>query len=83
MSKVLKKKIYQYTAFFEPDKESDGYTVTVPSLPGCISEGDSFEQATRNIQEAVILYLNTMKQMNKNIIKEEVGMVIAPVQVKV
>jgi len=40
-------------------EESDegGFTVYVPSLPGCISEGDSEEQALANIREAIELYL--------------------------
>ncbi len=37
--------------------EEEGYTVTVPSLPGCISEGDTKEEALQNIQEAIELYL--------------------------
>jgi predicted RNase H-like HicB family nuclease len=37
--------------------EDGGYTVTVPALPGCISEGDSREEALANIAEAVQLYL--------------------------
>jgi len=42
----LKKKIYQFTAIFEKN-EDGGYTVTVPSLPGCISEGDTFDEALK------------------------------------
>jgi predicted RNase H-like HicB family nuclease len=40
-------------------EESDegGFTVYVPSLPGCISEGDSEEEALNNIREAIALYL--------------------------
>ena len=41
---------------FEPSDEG-GYTVYVPSLPGCISEGDSLETARENIREAIELYL--------------------------
>ena len=37
--------------------EEGGYTVFVPSLPGCISEGDTREQAIANIKEAIELYL--------------------------
>jgi len=37
--------------------EEGGYTVYVPSLPGCISEGDSEEEALTNIKEAIELYL--------------------------
>jgi len=40
----------------EPSEEG-GYTVTVPSLPGCISEGDTKEDALKNIREAIELYL--------------------------
>lgn len=37
--------------------EAGGYTVSVPSLPGCISEGESIEDALSNIREAIALYL--------------------------
>lgn len=40
----------------EPSEEG-GYTVYVPSLPGCISEGETLEEALENIQEAIELYL--------------------------
>ncbi|MCG2768459.1 MAG: type II toxin-antitoxin system HicB family antitoxin [Chloroflexota bacterium] len=44
----------------EPSDEG-GYTVYVPSLPGCISEGDSVEEALANIQEAIELYLEPVE----------------------
>jgi predicted RNase H-like HicB family nuclease len=40
----------------EPSDEG-GYTVFVPSLPGCISEGEDVDEALANIQEAIELYL--------------------------
>ncbi|HUF09027.1 MAG TPA: type II toxin-antitoxin system HicB family antitoxin [Rhodothermales bacterium] len=40
----------------EPSEEG-GYTVYVPALPGCISEGDSRDDALANIREAIELYL--------------------------
>jgi predicted RNase H-like HicB family nuclease len=82
MKKVLEKKVYQYTAIFEPDIEVGGYTVTIPSLPGCISEGDSFEQALKNIKEAASLYLEVMRTKKEEILREEKGVIIASVQVK-
>jgi predicted RNase H-like HicB family nuclease len=44
-------------------EESDegGYTVYVPSLPGCISEGETKEDALKNIQEAIELYLEPVE----------------------
>lgn len=40
----------------EPSPDG-GYTVYVPSLPGCISEGDTEKEAVANIREAIQLYL--------------------------
>ena len=40
----------------EPSEEG-GFTVTVPALPGCISEGDTREEALANIRAAIDLYL--------------------------
>ncbi len=40
----------------EPSDEG-GYTVFVPAIPGCISEGDSREEALANITEAIELCL--------------------------
>jgi predicted RNase H-like HicB family nuclease len=44
------------TIVFESSDEG-GYTVLAPSLPGCISEGDTLEEARTNIIEAIHLYL--------------------------
>jgi predicted RNase H-like HicB family nuclease len=41
----------------EPSQEG-GHTVFVPALRGCISEGDSREEALQNIREAIELYLD-------------------------
>jgi len=40
----------------EPSEEG-GFTAYVPGLPGCISEGESKEEALENIREAIELYL--------------------------
>ena len=44
------------TVVLEPSSDG-GFTVYVPSLPGCISEGDTREEALANIREAIELYL--------------------------
>jgi predicted RNase H-like HicB family nuclease len=52
----MKQRILQYDAVFE--KESDGgYSVWIPDLPGCTSQGDTLEEAIENIKEAAHLYL--------------------------
>ncbi|MCU0414491.1 MAG: type II toxin-antitoxin system HicB family antitoxin [Ignavibacteriaceae bacterium] len=54
--------------------DEGGYTVYVPSLPGCISEGDTIEEAVDNIIEAIELYLEPIEDdtiaLNDVIIKE-------------
>ena len=61
-------------AVLEPSDEG-GFTVYVPALPGCISEGDTEEEALANIREAIELYLEDteterMKSENQVIIRE-------------
>jgi predicted RNase H-like HicB family nuclease len=41
--------------------EDGGFTVFVPTLPGCISEGESKEKALTNIREAIELYLEPVE----------------------
>lgn len=44
----------------EPSEEG-GFTVYAPSLPGCISEGDTEKEALDNIKEAIELYLESVE----------------------
>ncbi len=44
----------------EPSDEG-GFTVYVPALPGCISEGEAEQEALANIQEAIELYLESVE----------------------
>jgi predicted RNase H-like HicB family nuclease len=44
----------------EPSEEG-GYTAIAPSLPGCISEGDTKESVLANIREAIELYLESVE----------------------
>lgn len=55
----MKQKILKYDVVFEEQPEG-GYTVTVPSLLGCISEGDTFEEAKDNIVEAITAYVESL-----------------------
>jgi len=44
-----------------------GYTVYVPALPGCISEGDDREEAIANIREAIALYVESVAERNLSV----------------
>ncbi|MCY3015008.1 MAG: type II toxin-antitoxin system HicB family antitoxin [Planctomycetota bacterium] len=43
----------------EPD---EGFVASVPALPGCVSQGDTREEALRNIREAIELYLEDCRE---------------------
>jgi predicted RNase H-like HicB family nuclease len=52
----MKKQILNYNVIFQKEDEG-GFSVWVPSLPGCTSQGETFEEALENIKEAITLYL--------------------------
>lgn len=43
------------------DEEDGGFTVTVPALPGCVTEGDTIEDALANVKEAIKGYLRVLE----------------------
>ena len=47
---------YLYPAVFDPN-ENGGYTVTFPDLPGCVTEGDTLDEALQMAAEAMALHL--------------------------
>jgi predicted RNase H-like HicB family nuclease len=49
----------KYKAILEPQEEG-GYTAYVPVLPGCVSEGETVEEALANIREAIEVYLESL-----------------------
>ena len=50
----------EYTIILDPDSKGNGYTVTVPVLPGCISQGKTKEEAIEHAREAIALYIETL-----------------------
>lgn len=50
----------EYTIILDPDPEGGGFTVTVPALPGCISEGRTKEEAVERAKEAILLYIESL-----------------------
>lgn len=58
----FKVKLMKFKVVLEPAEEG-GYVVYVPSLPGCISEGDTKEEALKNIKEAIELYLEPTEKI--------------------
>ncbi len=58
-----------YTVVFE--QESDGgYVVSIPALPGCISQGDTRDEALANIREAAELYAEHFRERGEPLPRE-------------
>ncbi len=51
----------KYRVFIEQD-EDGMFVVECPSLPGCISQGKTREEARKNIKEAIEVYLESLKE---------------------
>ena len=57
---------YQYTAVFEAAPEG-GFTVTVPALPGLVTEGDTIEEARAMVRDAIRGYLESLVKHGEDI----------------
>ena len=52
----------QYIALFEDDPEVKGFGVVFPDFPGCVSQGDNYEDAVRIAHEALAFHIQGMKE---------------------
>ncbi len=62
--------IRRYRVMLDPE-EDGGYAVWVPTLPGCVSQGETREEALANIQEAIRCYLQSCVKHGEPIPEEE------------
>ena len=67
--KGVRATVYTYTVLFEPAAEG-GYTVTVPMLPGVITEGDTLKEARGRVKEAIRGYLKVLRKHHEPIPRE-------------
>ena len=51
---------YAYTILLDPDPETGSFTVTVPALPGVVTQGDSVEEAIAMAKDAIRLHVAAM-----------------------
>ena len=63
-------KIYSYTIHLEPAEEG-GFTVIVPALPGCVTEGDTYEEAIAMAAECIEGFLEALAKAGQPIPVEE------------
>ncbi|WP_447974930.1 type II toxin-antitoxin system HicB family antitoxin [Nitrospira sp. Kam-Ns4a] len=72
-------KVYDFKVILEPD-ETGGYVVTCPSLPGCYTQGETVEEALKNIREAIELCLEDTRAQGEEI-PDPTGVLIGSVVV--
>ncbi len=70
----------EFQAVFTKEKEG-GYSVSVPVLPGCHSQGETFEEAQKNIVEAIELYLEDADEETQTLLRDRGDEFLAPVSV--
>jgi len=63
-------KLLSYKVLLRKEPEG-GYTVIVPSLPGCVTYGDTIEEAIEMAKEAIELYIESLKKHGEEIPTEE------------
>lgn len=66
----MKTKDLNYSVIFQKEPEG-GYTVLVPSLPGCVTYGKTLEEAKKMAKEAIELYLESVKEHDEGLPNEK------------
>lgn len=61
----------RYTIILHPDPEEGGYTVTVPALPGCVTQGETMEEAIAMARDAVRLHVEALEADGLQVPEEE------------
>ena len=73
-------KVLIFNIIFRPEPEG-GFTVIVPSLPGCITYGKDLKEAKKMAEEAILLYLQDLKEHKEEIPMTDEGL-LGQIEVK-
>ncbi|WP_407522017.1 type II toxin-antitoxin system HicB family antitoxin [Methylobacterium oryzisoli] len=50
-----------------PMSEGGGWQITVPDLPGCLSDGETIEEAERNVADAILCWIDAARRLGREI----------------
>ncbi len=78
----MKRKILTYNVIFQKETEG-GFSVWAPDLPGCASQGETFEEAEKNIKEAIALYLEDADEEKEMLLGDPQNQFMVPITVQV
>ena len=61
----------QYTVVLDPDERGRGYTVIVPALPGCVTQGHTRKEALTRAREAIAAYIASLEAEGEPVPEEK------------
>lgn len=59
----------KFKVFIYEDEEDGGYVIECPALPGCVSQGETVEDAKKNIKDAIQGWLEVSAEREKSAFK--------------
>jgi antitoxin HicB len=62
---------YHYTIILQPDPDEGGYSVTVPALPGVVTQGETLEEAIAMAKDAIRLHIETLIEYGEPVPEEQ------------
>ncbi len=71
----------KFTVILTPDADDGGFVAECPAIPGCVSEGDTVEDALVNIKDAIEGCLESLAA-NQQTLPEETPVIVATVEVE-
>lgn len=66
----------RYTVILDPNSGSGAYTVTVPSLPGCVAQSATFDDVVANTRQAIAGFIETLATLGEPVPQEDEGRVV-------
>ena len=73
----------RYTVLLEPDPDEGVYLASVPALPGCMTQGESREEALTNVAEAIAVYVKSEWMVGESVPEEPATPELVTVEVEV
>ena len=72
----------KYTILLIRDHGDDGFTVLVPELPGCVTEGETIQEALEMARDAITGHVAAMQLHGEEIPEEPADVIVASVEVE-
>jgi predicted RNase H-like HicB family nuclease len=73
----------RYTVLLELDPDDKVYVASVPALPGCVTQGDTRDEALVNATEAIIVYIKSEQMVGEPVPEETAAPELVTVEVEV